>query len=61
VTGERPTVEYLPARALDVPENVLDVSRAREEFGWEAGTELREGVAQTWAWIQTLSDSRVES
>lgn len=61
VTGESPAVEYLPARALDVTENVLDVSRARAELGWEPGTDLVEGMARTWDWIQTLSDSRVES
>jgi UDP-glucose 4-epimerase len=61
VTGERPAIEYLPSRALDVPENVLDVSRVRAELGWEPGTDLKEGMARTWAWIQTLSDSRVET
>jgi len=60
VVGEEPAVEYLPGRSLDVPENVLDVGRAREELGWEARTDLAEGVARTWAWIREISEDRVE-
>lgn len=55
VTGEKPMVEYLPGRTLDVPANVLDVRRAREELGWTPRTGLADGMAETWAWIQTLT------
>ncbi len=58
VTGESPAVEYLPARPLDVPVNVLDNRLAREELGWSPKTELAAGIAQTWAWIHSLSKSR---
>lgn len=61
VVGEVPEVEYLPARPLDVPASVLDVSRARTGLGWEPETGLAEGVERTWNWIQTLSNSKVES
>lgn len=61
VVGEEPAVEYLPARTLDVSENVLDVSRAREELEWESRTDLVEGLTRTWDWIQTLSESRMGS
>jgi UDP-glucose 4-epimerase len=57
---ERPAVEYLPPRPLDVPTSVLDVSRARRELGWESKTDLTEGIARTWDWLCTLSTSRVE-
>lgn len=60
VIGEEPVVEYLPARPLDVPVSVLDIRRARAELGWSPKTELAEGIARTWAWIHTLSESRVE-
>lgn len=60
VVGEEPVVEYLPARPLDVPISVLDISRAREELGWRPKTELAEGISRTWDWIRTLSESRVE-
>ena len=56
VTGEEPAVEYLPGRNLDVPANVLNVSRAREELGWNPQTRLAEGLAATWKWIRTLDE-----
>jgi UDP-glucose 4-epimerase len=60
VTGERPEVEYVPGRALDVPANVLDVARVREELGWSPKTELAEGIARTWSWVRTLAEHNVE-
>ena len=54
VVGARPEVEYLPARSLDVPTSVLDVSRARTGLGWSPKVELEEGIARTWEWLQTL-------
>lgn len=60
VTGERPEVEYVPGRALDVAANVLDVVRVREELGWSPRTELVEGIDLTWEWVQTLGKSQVE-
>jgi UDP-glucose 4-epimerase len=58
VVGEEPLVEYLPARPLDVPVSVLDIGRARDMLGWWPKTELVEGVARTWGWIRTFSESR---
>jgi nucleoside-diphosphate-sugar epimerase len=60
VVGERPAVEYQPACPLDVPVSVLGVGRAREDLGWESRTELGEGIDQAWAWIQSVSESKVE-
>lgn len=59
VTGERPDVEYVPGRALDVPENVLDVARAREELGWDATTDLAGGIERTWDWVRKLATGDV--
>jgi UDP-glucose 4-epimerase len=42
-------VRFLPARRFDVPSNVLDVSRARTQLGWEARTPLEEGLRKTLA------------
>lgn len=53
VSGTAPVVNYKPARAIDVPRSVLDVSLARETFGWQATTPLREGIARTWDWLGT--------
>lgn len=44
-------VKYTPARALDVPANVLDVSRASKYLDWAPETELGEGLRRTWDWI----------
>lgn len=60
VTGEKPRVEYQSGRVLDVPANVLDVTRAREDLGWTPKVEMEEGIARTWAWIQTLLEDPVE-
>jgi len=59
-SGRTPKVEYLPARSLDVPANILDTERAERELGWSAEVELREGVGRTWAWIEaTKGGSKV--
>jgi UDP-glucose 4-epimerase len=60
VTGERPAVEYVQGRTLDVPANILDVARAREELGWSATTDLAEGVERTWDWVRKLAADDVE-
>ncbi len=52
VTGRPAPVTYLPARPFDVPANVLDVTRARAELGWEPRTSLRDGLARTWRWLE---------
>lgn len=33
------------------PKRVMDVSRARDWIGFEAGTSLREGLERTWSWF----------
>jgi nucleoside-diphosphate-sugar epimerase len=34
------------------PRRMLDVSRARERFGFEASTDFREGLRRTIAWYE---------
>jgi UDP-glucose 4-epimerase len=48
ITGVAPETTYGPARWLDVPVNVLDVSLARRELGWIPRTGLMEGIRRTW-------------
>lgn len=45
---------YTPTRPFDVPELVLDVSRAEHSLSWSARTSLEEGLERTWAWVRTL-------
>lgn len=47
-------VQYTPARALDVPANVLDITRAKQHLGWHPEVELTQGLRQTWTWIRSL-------
>lgn len=60
VTGERPEVEYVAGRSLDVPANVLDVARVRDELGWRPRTGLDEGIDRTWDWVRTLTQDDIE-
>ena len=59
VVDVAPDVEYLPARSLDVPASVLDVSRAENELEWRPSIDLAEGIARTWGWIQSLPETTV--
>jgi len=52
VTGSDIRIKYTPARKLDVPVNVLDISRAKSELGWAPKVDMRDGIARTWEWIR---------
>jgi UDP-glucose 4-epimerase len=47
-------VQYAPGRPVDVPANVLDISRAQKYLGWTPKVDLREGLLRTWNWIKSL-------
>jgi UDP-glucose 4-epimerase len=49
----RPEVIYKPDRGFDVPANVLDSSRLREETGWQPKVDLSEGIARTVDWVRS--------
>jgi UDP-glucose 4-epimerase len=42
--------EFAPARTGEMPRSCLDVTRAREELGWQPTIELAEGLRRTVAW-----------
>jgi UDP-glucose 4-epimerase len=44
--------QFLPARDIDVPSNVLDIARARRELAWAPRIGLDEGVARTVEWLR---------
>jgi UDP-glucose 4-epimerase len=46
---------YLPQRDFDVPSNVLDITRARSELGFEPRVPIARGLAQTLEWIRSSS------
>ena len=55
LVGREARVNYLPARALDIPASVLDISRAFQEFGWRPRVGLRAGLKKLLAKTQGLN------
>jgi UDP-glucose 4-epimerase len=55
VLGVPVKVEYSPARAFDVPANVLDARLARRHLGWSASTPLQAGLQRTCEWLRSAS------
>jgi len=43
--------EFAAARLGELQRSVLDVSRAREAFGWEPEVTLEDGLGRTWRWF----------
>jgi UDP-glucose 4-epimerase len=50
VTGCSLTVVYKDARLFDVPKNVLDISRIKEQLHWQPETSLFAGIKKIWDW-----------
>lgn len=50
LTGKDLDMDFLPARESDPPSNVLDVTLAKAELGWDTRTPLREGLGESIAW-----------
>jgi UDP-glucose 4-epimerase len=48
VTGRDFEIHYKDSRSVDVAVSVLDPGKARNDFGWTAGTDLRTGIRATW-------------
>jgi UDP-glucose 4-epimerase len=48
ITGKKPKVKYVDKRSFDIRANYLDVSRAKQDFGWEPTTNLMDGVDKIW-------------
>lgn len=43
---------HLPSFAVDVQRRWPSVEKARRLLGWEATVDLRDGIAQTVAWLR---------
>jgi GDP-L-fucose synthase len=52
VTGFHGRIAWDPSQPDGQPRRRLDTSRAREEFGFEASTSLREGLSRTLQWYR---------
>lgn len=51
VAGRTFPVTYTPKATYDVSRIVLDISRARQELGWEPHTPMESGLRRTWEFI----------
>lgn len=51
VSGRSLSLKHLPERGVDSRGVDFDCSRANAELGWQAKTELREGLTRTWDWF----------
>jgi len=45
---------YRKGRAVDVPANVLDITKARRVLCWEPRTSLQDGLTRTLRWMTGL-------
>jgi UDP-glucose 4-epimerase len=52
VSEEEVKLESRSLRSIDVPENVLDSSKAEKELGWKAELPLKDGVERTYRWMK---------
>jgi nucleoside-diphosphate-sugar epimerase len=59
LTGFEGEIEWDATKPNGQPRRQLDVSRAREQFGFEATTPLREGLERTIAWYRTHAAAAV--
>lgn len=51
-TGREPRVDWQPLQPGDVPRTFADVSRARDELGYDPRVDLEEGLARFVAWYR---------
>lgn len=54
VIGEQPQIRYQPGRPVDVPVNILDISRYERDFGKLEPIGLEEGIKRLAAFYQEL-------
>ena len=52
VLGNPVKCNYIQGRTIDVPTNVLDISRIRNEVGWEPKTHLLDGLNNTITYLR---------
>ncbi len=53
VVGYAGTIEWDASKPNGQPRRCLDVSRARDHFGFEAGTALDDGLRKTFEWYES--------
>jgi len=56
LTGFEGRVEWDTSKPDGQPRRKLDISRAEESFGWEAGTDFEDGLRQTIEWYESVRE-----
>lgn len=52
VTGKKATIQYAGGRRFDVPEIVLDITKARKTFEWQPEVAFAEGLEKHFCWMR---------
>lgn len=52
VVGKVPVIDRKPAQAGDVERTFADLTRSREELGYEPTVSFEEGVTRQWEWMR---------
>lgn len=50
--GHSINVKHLPAREFDVPANVLDIQKIKNDTGWVPSIAFSDGLARAWRWFE---------
>ena len=53
VTGRKIRCDFKEARKLDVPSNILDISKAKQILDWQPRVTLEEGITRTLEWLKS--------
>ena len=52
VVGNKPRIEQLPMQPGDVQRTFADLSRSRQELGFNPQTPFEDGLRKQWAWLR---------
>ena len=52
IYGYKPVFNYDTTKPTMIPTRLVDVSRIKEEIGWQAKHSLREGLEKTISWYK---------
>lgn len=51
ITGKKLNLNHKVSRKFDCSYNVLDISKAKKELGWDIKTKIDDGLLNVWDWI----------
>lgn len=52
ITGLTPEINYIEARRIDVPANILDISLIKKKLGWVPMCSIEDAIEKTWTWLK---------